>query len=117
MPGIFIWGVSKDTSQEVLDELEIIIKWATSRVLVCPEDWVDVYYPADLSNKKRNVWVLADTGLFETKPWAEAEKMAKELTVLLCPAIHQALGLGPDQKVEAFPVPLLLHLHSIYPGK
>lgn len=117
MPGVFLWGLPPGTPQETIDELERVVQKVTSAALGCPEDWTTLYCPPDLSKKgKRNLWVLAGTGVFETKPWVQAEKMAQDLTARLCPAIHQALGLGPDQKVEAFPLPLALHLHSIYPS-
>jgi hypothetical protein len=115
MPGIFIFGVSADTPQKVLVNMEAAVKEATHNALGCPEDWVDVYPIPDLLAKRHNVWVLAGTGVFETKARAESEKMAHNLTSLLCPVIHKALGLGDDRKVEAFPLPLALHLHSIFP--
>lgn len=118
MPVVMVMGYQKDTPQERLDEMEAAVKEATASALSCPQDWVTVVgIPNAFSAPQKTIWVLAGTGIFETRPFLQSETEAHNLSLTLCPVIHQALGFDQGTKVETFPLPLPLHLHAIYPDK
>ena len=114
MPAIVLKGVPSGTSQDVLDQIEADVKALGHAIIRCPTNWIDVFFDRDLSERKHEtIWVYFETGLFETKPLLEAEEIAKQMCEALCPKIHRLLNWVGH--VEAFPVALSLHLHSIYP--
>ena len=114
MPGIIMYGLPADTSQVVLEQIMAEVAKLGPKIVGCPEDWMTTFFPDDLYKGRRSViWIRFETGIFETKPLKEAERIAKEMCGALTPKIHALLGwVG---KVEAFPLALPLHLHSIYP--
>ena len=98
MPFPIVWGIPKDTQDEVLYQLRRDIVNTLHEVMQVPPDWVHVFFPKDMLHDPNpdgteggnTIYINLDTGMFHGKPIVDV--LAQRVTLALAHVVWNAFG-------------------------